>query len=77
MKSAQRNHIKKQIEEIKLQNTSLKAGQVGWIILGLVTLITIIGPYLCYGYVMKYSQKRIENMQKIIYLQKKLLGKTQ
>ena len=55
MNSKQRNHIKKEIEAIKVKNWQLTSGLVVWCIVGIITLITIVGPYLCYGYAKKYK----------------------
>jgi len=71
--SKQRNHLKKQIEEIKVSNWSLVSGMAMWGAFGLVTLITIVGPYFSYGYVKKYNLKRKENLVKIKDLEGKLL----
>jgi len=72
MNSKQRNYIKQQIEELKVNNWRLTAGQVGWGVLGIITLVTIVGPYFCYGYVKKYGVRKRANRLKIQELDGKI-----
>jgi len=65
MNSKQRNQVKKEIESLKVDNWQLTSGQVMWCIFGIVTLITIFGPWFCYGYVKKYQVKKEANRARI------------
>jgi len=65
MNSSKRNYLKKQIEEIKLTNVKLFSGMILWGLIGIATLPTIIGPYLCYGYIKKYMIERESNLERI------------
>ena len=68
MNRFERNHIRKEIEKLKLANITLTSGQIVWLFLGVLTAPTIILPYLCYGYIKKYSQQKSKNLVTIATL---------
>ena len=64
--------MKKQIEELKVINWTLTSGMIGWGLLGVITLVTIVGPYLCYGYIKKFSVRKRANNLRIQDLQQRI-----
>lgn len=55
---AKRNYDKLRKEELNNQLFAETGKMVGWILLGLITLPTIILPYICYGYVKAAKQRK-------------------
>ncbi len=54
MNAAQRNHMKKQIQELKYRNTSLTTGIIVWALLGILLFFTIVVPYIAWGLTKQY-----------------------
>jgi len=65
LNSAQKNYQKQYVKSLHDQRTTERGKMVGWVILGLLLLPTIIVPYVAYGYVKKAKQRRIELLETI------------